>query len=167
MTFQVWNIKQRSLRHVFAGHTNEIYALDYAKNGNFVVSGSADRTARVWDLKGNNHKVFKIDAAVEESGITSISISPNNRYVAAGCLDRLVRIWDLETGELAAKLRGHQDSVYTVRFTPDGRKLVSGSLDYTVKFWDASALVSLESHPMSCVPCPLINSVRGHQVRAI
>lgn len=154
------------MRHVFAGHTNEIYALDYAKNGNFIISGSADRTARLWDLRGgrsNNNKVFEVDAAVEECGITSISISPNNHYVAAGCLDQLVRVWDLDTGDLVAKLRGHQDSVYTVRFMPDGRTLISGSLDYTVKYWDVSALVPADSQLMSA-SCPLIGSVKGHQV---
>ncbi len=104
-----------------------------------------------------------MDAAVEECGITSISISPNNCYVAAGCLDQIVRIWDLDTGNMVAKLRGHQDSVYTTRFMPDGQTLISGSLDYTVKYWDVSALVPVDSQPVSA-SCPLIGSVRGHQV---
>ncbi|KAF9448137.1 WD40 repeat-like protein [Macrolepiota fuliginosa MF-IS2] len=158
---RVWNIYQRTLRHVFAGHTNDIYALDYAKNGNFVLSGSADGTARVWDLKGGSHKVFTTDAAVE-FGITSITISPNSRYVAGGCLDQLIRIWDVETGELVAKLRGHQDGVYSVRFMPDGYNLVSGSLDYTVKYWDVSALLPVDP-PLIPVACPLISSFKGHQ----
>lgn len=51
-----------------------------------------------------------------DSGLTSISISPSNQYVAAGSLDSTVRIYSLETGTLVVKLRGHADSVYSVKW---------------------------------------------------
>jgi glucose repression regulatory protein TUP1 len=151
------------LRYVFAGHLNEIYALDYSQNGRYVVSGSADRTARVWDVKKGQHKVFQVDSAVEEAGITSISISSDNEFVAGGCLDQFIRIWNIKSGEMVAKLRGHSDSVYAVRFMPDGLRLVSGSLDCSVRYWDVSALPSFR-RVSTLVPCPMVSSFKGHQV---
>jgi glucose repression regulatory protein TUP1 len=155
------------LCHVFAGHTNEIYALDYAQNGNFIVSGSADRTARLWDLRGNNtnNGVFKCEATIQECGITSISILPTCRFIAGGCLDGFIRIWNIATGEVVAKLRGHSDSVYAIKFTADGKSLVSGSLDYTVKYWDTTNLLPHDAHFTSPISCPLIGNMKGHQVR--
>lgn len=113
----------------------------------------------------NNHKVLNYDSATnQECGITSISISPNNRYVAGGCLDGFVRVWSVDSGEMVTKLRGHSDSVYAVRFAPDGLTLISGSLDYTVKYWDVSPLFSRDAQ-LPLVPCSLIGSLKGHQVR--
>jgi glucose repression regulatory protein TUP1 len=41
---------------------------------------------------------------------------------------------------LIERLKGHQDSVYSVSFTRDGRFLVSASLDKSVRVWDVGHL---------------------------
>lgn len=180
---RIWNIKQRTLRDVFSGHSNEIYALDYSQNGRYVVSGSADCTAIIWDLHFpyQTHKCLRAtDSSYNrdstEAGITSISISPSNAHVAGGCLDHFIRIWSMHTGELVAKLKGHEDSVYAVRFMndmPGMGRVVSGSLDCSVKLWDVSELGAEEAamgddrrDPTTkpgLVACPLITTFRGHQ----
>lgn len=128
---------------MFDGHQQEIYSLDFSTDGRLIVSGSGDKTARIWDMVDGTSKVLTIndhDSLNNDAGVTSVAISPNGQYVAAGSLDTVVRIWDVQTGQLVERLRGHRDSVYSVAFTPDGKGLVSGSLDKTLKFWDVSAL---------------------------
>lgn len=130
---------------MFDGHQQEIYSLDFSKDGRLIVSGSGDRTARIWDMVDCSSRVLTIndsDALGTDAGVTSVAISPNGRLVAAGSLDTIVRIWDVLTGTLLERLRGHRDSVYSVAFTPDGRGLVSGSLDKTLKYWDLNGLVN-------------------------
>ena len=128
---------------MFEGHTQEIYSLDFSKNGRLIVSGSGDRTARIWDMETGMQKVLEINEPDGvDAGVTSVAISPDGRLVAAGSLDTIVRIWEVSTGNLIERLRGHRDSVYSVAFTPDGKGIVSGSLDKTLKQWDISALVS-------------------------
>lgn len=103
------------------------------------MSGSGDKTARIWNMDDGTSKVLTIndpDAMNNDAGVTSVAISPNGQLVAAGSLDTIVRIWDVATGQLVERLRGHRDSVYSVAFTPDGKGLVSGSLDKTLKYWD-------------------------------
>lgn len=109
------------------------------------MSGSGDKTARIWDMVDGTSKVLTIndpDSLNNDAGVTSVAISPNGQFVAAGSLDTVVRIWDVATGMLVERLRGHRDSVYSVAFTPDGKGLVSGSLDKTLKYWDVGALMS-------------------------
>ena len=129
---------------MFDGHQQEIYSLDFSLDGRLIVSGSGDKTARIWDMIDGTSKVLTIndgDSLNNDHGVTSVAISPNGQYVAAGSLDTVVRIWDVTTAQLVERLRGHSDSVYSVAFTPDGKGLVSGSLDKTLKYWDVSDLV--------------------------
>jgi glucose repression regulatory protein TUP1 len=143
---QIWDIKNKRIRNIFDGHQQEIYSLDFSVDGRLIVSGSGDKTARIWDMDNGTSKVLTIndpDSLNNDAGVTSVAISPNGQLVAAGSLDTVVRIWDVSTGALVERLRGHRDSVYSVAFTPDGKGLVSGSLDKTLKYWDVSGLVSV------------------------
>ncbi|KAH0826662.1 WD40-repeat-containing domain protein [Lanmaoa asiatica] len=142
---RIWDIAKKRIRNVFDGHQQEIYSLDFSLDGRLIVSGSGDKTARIWDMVDGSSKVLTIndpDSLNNDAGVTSVAISPNGQLVAAGSLDTVVRIWDVATGSLIERLRGHRDSVYSVAFTPDGKGLVSGSLDKTLKYWDVSGLVN-------------------------
>lgn len=142
---QIWDIQKKRIRTVYDGHQQEIYSLDFSLDGRLIVSGSGDKTARIWDMSDGSCSVLTIsdpDSLNNDAGVTSVAISPNGTLVAAGSLDTVVRIWDVATGQLVERLRGHRDSVYSVAFTPDGKGLVSGSLDKTLKYWDVSGLLA-------------------------
>lgn len=131
----MWDIANRTIKHIFSGHEQDIYSLDFARNGRYIASGSGDKTVRLWDIvDGKQELILSI-----EDGVTTVAISPDGRFVAAGSLDKSVRVWDTTTGYLVERLEtpdGHMDSVYSVAFAPNGRDLVSGSLDKTIKMWE-------------------------------
>ena len=117
----------------------DIYSVDYSSDGRFIVSGSGDKKARIWDV-AQKKCIFTLgnDEVGPKDGVTSVAISPDGRLIAAGSLDRVVRLWDAQTGYFLERYEGHTDSVYSVSFSPDGKSLASGSLDRTVKLWDLS-----------------------------
>ena len=150
---QVWEIAKKRLRHVFEGHEQEIYSLDFSNDGRYIVSGSGDETMRVWDLSDASCRMITIETPTttlptavgsqqnQDAGVTSVSISPDGSMVAAGSLDSVIRIWEVSSGILLDSLRGHRDSVYSVAFTPDGKGIISGSLDKSLKLWDLCSLL--------------------------
>lgn len=161
----MWDINSRTIKCAFTGHDQDIYSLDFAKNGRLIASGSGDRTVRLWDIE-SAQQVLQL--AIED-GVTTVAISPDTQFVAAGSLDKSVRVWDTSTGYLVERLEGevgHKDSVYSVAFAPDGRNLVSGSLDKTIKMWELSNN-RMGGQPPSQKGGKCIKTFEGHKVRAI
>ncbi|EJD39904.1 hypothetical protein AURDEDRAFT_128003 [Auricularia subglabra TFB-10046 SS5] len=107
---------KKRIRTGFKGHGQEIYSLDFSRDGALIVSGSGDKTARIWPMDGNG-KVTVLAENVD-AGVTSVAISPDGRFVDAGSRDTVVCIWDVATGTLIERLQGHQDSVYSVGTSP-------------------------------------------------
>lgn len=153
----------RTIKHTFSGHEQDIYSLDFSRNGRHIASGSGDRTVRLWDVEaGQNVLTFSI-----EDGVTTVAISPDGRYVAAGSLDKSVRVWDTTSGLVVERLDGqdgHRDSVYSVAFAPNGRDLVSGSLDKTIKLWELPPRSNLSS---AAGKGKCIRTFEGHKVSFI
>lgn len=166
LTFhQVWDIQSRTIRTSFQGHEQDIYSLDFSRDGRTIASGSGDRTVRLWDIEAQaNILTLSI-----EDGVTTVAISPDCQLVAAGSLDKSVRVWNIATGHLVERLEGpdgHKDSVYSVAFSPSGKDLVSGSLDRTIKMWELSA-----SRPGQLNQAPkggrCVKTFEGHRVSQV
>lgn len=160
---KVWDIGARTIKHQFTGHDQDIYSLDFARNGRLIASGSGDRTVRLWDIE-TNQQVLQL---LIDDGVTTVAISPDNRYVAAGSLDKSVRVWDTSTGFLVERLEGefgHMDSVYSVAFAPNGKDLVSGSLDKTIKMWELAPPPSRMMTSQGPRGGKCIKTFEGHKV---
>ena len=115
------------------GHRGEVWSVSFSKDGERVVSGSWDRTVRIWHAE-TGRELQKLKG--HGSLITSVSFAPDGKRVASGSLDNIVRIWDLETGNQQHKLKGHTHFVNSVSYSPGGEFLVSGSRDKTARIWD-------------------------------
>src|SRR5258707_768420 len=119
------------------GHSEPILCTSYSPNGRHIVSGSRDKTIRIWDAETG--------AAVGEPlkgharNVSSAAYSPDGRHIVSGSWDKTIRIWGAETGAaVGGPLKGHALSVSSVAYSPDGRHIVSGSHDNTIRIWDAT-----------------------------
>lgn len=168
----------KRISQVFQGHKSEIYSLAFSPDGRRLVSGSGDKTAKMWDLETGTcvYTLAIEDITIAENGpvdagVTSVVFSPDGKFLAAGSLDTMVRIWDAETGVLLDKLKGHRDSVYSVAFSPDGKFLVSGSLDKTLKMFDIGSLKAALAAGVKDAPVgeggktTCLTTLQGHKVR--
>ncbi|MBN1167178.1 MAG: hypothetical protein JXA44_08640, partial [Methanospirillaceae archaeon] len=122
------------LIQTLGGHTGSVNSVAISTDGLKAVSGSDDKTVRIWDL------VTRVCTGVitdHTDSVKSVALSPDGKTVVSGSADNTIRVWDLITGECTAVLEGHTDSVNSVAFFPDGKTVVSGSNDYTVRVWDS------------------------------
>ncbi|GIM99811.1 serine/threonine-protein kinase [Planomonospora venezuelensis] len=140
----VWNLKSRRQTKAIRAHRNDVNWLAFGKVGErtVVVSASADKSLKVWDLtrKKQYGKTYKgHDKAVFSVATGTLGDRP---VVASGGKDKQIRIWDPKTAKTIGKpLKGHKGNVYSLAFGQvEGRTvLVSGSTDGTVRLWDPVA----------------------------
>lgn len=132
-------------------HVDEITALHFS--GDVLVSGSADKTLRHWDLeKGRCVQTLDVMWAAAQASATSstgegawrqtgrsASVSADfvgalqvfESALACGTADGMVRLWDLRSGQVNRSLVGHTGAVTCLQF--DDVHLVTGSLDRSIR----------------------------------
>jgi len=137
---QIWDIARNCIGYTFEGHRWSVNSVDFSHDGSFIVSGSSDKTVRIWNMNTRESQVFPITD--NHRSVECVAVSPDDRFVAAGSSYGVVNIWDVETMTLIDSLRGHDDWVYSVAFMPNGKGLVSCSADKTLKYWEISTALS-------------------------
>ncbi|MBI1307960.1 MAG: hypothetical protein GC181_15255 [Bacteroidetes bacterium] len=105
------------------GHTDYVNAIAYSNDNKYLVTGSNDKTAIVWDvLTGKVKHVLK----GHDWKIVSVDISADSKYAVTGSIDGKVIIWNLETGELIKKCDANGDKVRGVAFSADEKCIIGG-----------------------------------------
>ncbi|KAG6805629.1 hypothetical protein H0H92_014688, partial [Tricholoma furcatifolium] len=113
-----------------------VHVTAFSPDGKQIVSGSYDKTIRIWDAVTGVQTVGPLQG--HDDKITSVAFSPDGKQIVSGSYDKTIRIWDAVTGvQTVGPLQGHDDKITSVAFSPDGKQIVSGSYDMTIRIWDA------------------------------
>jgi WD40 repeat protein len=148
---------------ILDGHAGPVLALAYGP-GRSLVSGSADQTAKVWNLNPawtlaavlGPKKEAPLDLYDSSfvSRVLAVAFSPDGALLATGGGDPSrsgeLTIWDVANRTLVRNLENaHSDTVFGVEFSRDGRSLLSGAADKFVKIHDVATgkfVKSFEGH---------------------
>ena len=111
------------------GHTQAVNAIAYSPDGQWIASGSTDKTVKLWH---EGKLVFSFMG--HRLGIHAIAFHPRASIVASASADATIRLWNFATGAEVATLTGHTQAVRAIAFSPDGR-LASGGEDKAIWLW--------------------------------
>ncbi len=108
----------------FEGHTKAVRGLAFAPDGKLLVSVSADRTVKSWDvltsklLRSFGNHLGPVHAVAFRPGAVSA-------FCVTASDDKTVRVWQPSIGRMVRIVRGHGGPVFAVAFSRDGRRIFS------------------------------------------
>ncbi|KAG2055086.1 WD40 repeat-like protein [Suillus hirtellus] len=119
------------------GHGNLIQSISYFPDGQRMISGSEDRTARQWDLKAG--KEIEDSRSICENEVRAVAVSRDGRWVvtSTGGGDRSsaeLKACEVET-ENVKTFKGHSRRIRCIDISMDSKLLASGSDDQTARIW--------------------------------
>ncbi len=125
----IWRLSSPpQLWRTLKGHTRSISALTFSADGQFLSSGSADNSIKVWDrASGEMLHTF--------SGHSwpVVALTFTRGYLLSGSWDKTLKLWDVEKHQLRSTFRGHQDAVTSL--TVKDNLILSGGTDGIVNYW--------------------------------
>ena len=128
-------------REQMGGHNDSVYSVSFSPQGNELVSGSLDKTIKMWELRGGSGSRPTTRCIRTFEGhsdfVLSVAFSPDSRWVLSGSKDRGVVFWDKESGIPQLHLQGHRNSVISVAPSPrpDMGVFATGSGDSRARIW--------------------------------
>jgi|GEM_PF-1016523 len=124
---------QRLLK-TLTGHQNVIVSLNFSTNGAMLVSGSWDKTIRIWNpVNGITTRIIETGKNV----LFSTAVSKDAKSIVCGNWTPAVTIYNAATGDVSKTFKAHSFKTNDVGYSPDGKTLVTTGVD-TVKLWDAT-----------------------------
>ena len=144
-----WIMEPRWEEVMAFGHEDFVQSVAFSPDGNAVISGSSDKTVRIWDLQGFQiGQPLKVHTQEPQLGIRTrgaqpMAFSPHGKIMVSG-IKETIRIFDLISRQTVRDFKGHS-VVFHLTISPDDKTIASigvdgnpesNSLVISIRLWD-------------------------------
>ncbi|MEQ8786222.1 MAG: hypothetical protein RIC55_07980 [Pirellulaceae bacterium] len=120
----------------FEGHEDAVVSVEFSNRGGWLLSASADGTARLWDV-ATGRELRRIGG--DEESLRAARFTPDEKRVVSCGWDGTIRVWDLATTRQVLQINADAEVVYDVSLSPDGSTIASCGRDGIVHLWSAKS----------------------------
>jgi eukaryotic-like serine/threonine-protein kinase len=123
----------------YAGHgQNEVYALTWSPDGNFIASAGADQTVQISNgSDGTPRPPFFTGhrSKLQINPVRAAAWSPDGNFIASGDASGIIYVWRVAGRRAVTAYRGHRGAVNALAWSPEGKRIASASADNSVHVW--------------------------------
>jgi len=128
------------------GHELAVVAVAASPDSNYVVTGSRDKSAKLWELStGREVRSF----LGHDYSVTSLDISSDGKYLLTGSNDETARLWEVETGKEVFLVNPVHEQIKHVAISPDMKFFVTAALRFNVHIYDFKSKKKIKEFEVS------------------
>ncbi|RDX45204.1 WD40 repeat-like protein [Lentinus brumalis] len=162
----MWSVQTGKLLDVLTGHEAPISSLAFSPTGNYLASGSWDKSVRVWTVFGRSHAVEPFQLSAD---VLAVAFRPDGKELAAASLDGQVMFFDVNLGQQTNLIDGRKDisggrkaddrvtaansasgkAFNSLAYTADGRCIIAGGNSKYVVIYDVREGVMVKKFQIS------------------
>ncbi|PBL02509.1 WD-repeat-containing protein [Armillaria gallica] len=138
----IYDLASSSLIETINAHSGTVWSLHVRADGNAVVSGSADKDVKFWDIEEKSSEdqtraltLTHIRTLKMTDDVLSVRYSPNGKFLAVSLLDSTVKVFYQDSLKFFLSLYGHKLPVLSMDISHDSKLIVTCSADKNVKIW--------------------------------
>ena len=102
----IWSVQTGQLLDQLSGHEGPVASLAFAPSGDTVVSGSWDRTVRIWSIFGRTQTSEPLQL---QADVLCVAFRPDSKQIAASTLDGQLTFWSVSEASQEAGVDSRRD----------------------------------------------------------
>lgn len=139
-SIRIIDVASGAVKATLAGHTAPVKGIAFTSDSNQLVSGSIDKTVRLWNL-AESKQIASLENPVP---VQAVCLCNDGKFVAVGGQDNNVRIWNLPAPPVEGqeppkpvKELGHGGAInFLATSNANTNWIISGSQDGQMRIWD-------------------------------
>lgn len=112
-TFDMRKLDQPS--HIYKGHTSAVMSVSWAPTGREFVTGSYDRTIRIFNTKERNGFAREIYHTKRMQRVFTVNYTKDNTYIVSGSDDTNLRLWKAHASQKLGQLTTREEAATQYR----------------------------------------------------
>jgi WD40 repeat protein len=133
-----------SPRLTLPGHVGGTYFTQFTRDGQRVITGGADKVARVWE---SDRGTMVLELHGHTRDVTGVDVTRDGTRICTSSLyDKTARVWDAANGKSLFEIK--QKYLFVAQFSPDEKQILTVEDGGEAVLWDA--ISGQQLRPLAC-----------------